>query len=66
LPFIPFEEQPEKILSMNDQKFGNTIMTAGKDVELLNSKIFHRPTDILMIHNEWLTVSERAVIYQPM
>jgi len=66
LPFVPFEEQPEKILSMKGQKFGNTMMTAGKEVELLKSKIVRRPTDILMIHNELFNVSERAVIYKPM
>ena len=66
LPFVPFEEQPEKILSMKGQKFGNTMMTAGKEVEILKSKIVRRPTDILMIHNELFNVSERAVIYKPM
>ena len=66
LPFVPFEEQPEQILSMIDQKIGNTLVTAGKEVELLKSKIVRRPTDILKIHNELFTVSERAVIYKPM
>ena len=66
LPFVPFEEQPEKILNMNAQKSGNTMMTAGKEVELLKSKIVRRPTGILRIHNELFTVSERAVIYKPM
>jgi len=46
LPFVPFEEQPEKILSMIDQKFGNNMMIAGKEVELLKSKIVRRPTEI--------------------
>jgi len=66
LPFVPFEEQPEKILNMIDQKYGNFNMTTGKEVELLKSKIVNRPTDILIIHNELFKVCERAIIYKPM
>jgi hypothetical protein len=66
LPFVPFEEQPEKILNMIDQKYGNFNLTTGKGVELLKSKIVHRPSDILIIHNELFKVCERAIIYKPM
>ena len=41
-------------------------MAAGKEVELLKSKIVRRPSEILMIHNELFKVSERALIYKPM
>ena len=66
LPFIPFEEQPEKILSNLDQKFGNAEMSNEKEVEILKSRIVRRPSEILCIHNELFKVSERAVIYKPM
>ncbi len=65
LPFIPFEEQPEKILSTLEQKFGNN-MAAEKEVEILKSKLVRRPSKILSIHKELFNVSERAVIYKPM
>jgi len=66
LPFVPFEEQPEKILSNVDQEFGNAEMAAEKEVEILKSRIVRRPSEILCIHNELFKVSERAVIYKPM
>jgi len=66
LPFVPFEEHPERILSMIDQKFRNNISPTGKEVELLKSKIVRRPVEILSIHNELFNVSENAVIYKPM
>ena len=66
LPLVPFEEQPETVLKKLDQNLGKDIMTTGKDVELLKSKIVHRPADILSILNEMFTVLERAVIYKPM
>jgi hypothetical protein len=66
LPFVPFEEQPEKVLSMIEQKVGNNMLTVGKEVELLKSKIVRRPAEILSVHDELFKVSERAVIYKPM
>jgi len=66
LPFIPFEEQPEKILNKLDQEFGNAEMSTEKEVEILRSRIVQRPSEILFIHNELFKVSERAVIYKPM
>ena len=66
LPLVPFEEQPEKILSNVDQEFGNAEMAAEKEVEILKSRIVRRPSEILSIHNELFKVSERAVIYKPM
>ena len=66
LPFVPFEEHPERILNMIDREFGNNHKTAGKEVELLRSKIVHRPKEFLTIHDELFKVSERAVIYKPM
>ncbi len=66
LPFVPFEEQPEKILSSLNREFGNAEMTAEREVEILKSRIIQRPSEILCIHNELFKVSERAVIYKPM
>jgi len=66
LPFLPFEEQPEKILSKLDQEFGNAEMSTKKEVEILKSRIVQRPSEILCIHNELFKVSECAVIYKPM
>jgi len=66
LPFVPFEEQPEKILSNLDQEFGNAEMVTKKEVEILKSRIVRRPSEILCIHKELFKVSERAVIYKPM
>jgi len=66
LPFLPFEEQPEKILSSFNQEIGTTTLTTEKEVGILKSRIVKRPTDILCIHSELFKVSERAVIYKPM
>jgi hypothetical protein len=66
LPFVPFEEQPEKILSKIDQEFGIAEMDTEKEVEILESRIVQRPSEILCIHKELFKVSERAVIYKPM
>jgi hypothetical protein len=64
--FLPFEEQPEKILSKLDQEFVDGDMATEKDVEILKSRIVQRPSEILCIHKELFKVSERAVIYKPM
>ena len=66
LPFLPFEEQPEKILSNFDQEFGNAEMATEKEVEILKSRIVRRPSEILSIHKELFEVSEHAIIYKPM
>lgn len=65
LPFIPFEEHPEKILNTLEQKFGTINVADEKEVELLKSRLVRRPSEILSIHNELFKVSERAVIYKP-
>ncbi|MEJ2241324.1 MAG: hypothetical protein P8Y18_04185 [Candidatus Bathyarchaeota archaeon] len=66
LPFLPFEEQPERILSNFDRNYGNIRMTDEKEVEILKSRIIKRPSDILTIHHELFEVDERAEIYKPM
>jgi hypothetical protein len=66
LPFVPFEEQPEKVLSNLDQESGNGELDTGRGVEILKSRIVQRPSEFLCIHNELFKVSERAVIYKPM
>jgi hypothetical protein len=66
LPFLPFEEQPERILANFDRNYGNIRMTDEKEVEILKSRIIKRPSDILSIHHELFEVYERAEIYKPM
>jgi hypothetical protein len=66
LPFVPFEEQPEKILGNIDQELENGQIATEKGVEILKSRIVNRPSEILCIHNELLNISERALIYKPM
>ena len=51
---------------MINKKYGSNSMSAGKEVELLKLKIVHRPSEILIVHNELFKVSERALIYKPM
>ncbi|MEJ2280524.1 MAG: hypothetical protein P8X97_01175 [Candidatus Bathyarchaeota archaeon] len=66
LPFLPFEEQPERILSNFDRNYGNIRMIDEKEVEILKSRIIQRPSDISTIHHELFEVFERAEIYKPM
>ncbi|KON31918.1 hypothetical protein AC477_03650 [miscellaneous Crenarchaeota group-1 archaeon SG8-32-1] len=66
LPFLPFEEQPERILGNLDRNCVNTRMTTEKEVEILKSRIIQRPSEVLTIHHELFKVSERAEIYKPM
>lgn len=66
LPYVPFEEQPKKILKKLDKKFGNVEIPAEKEIEILKSRIVKRPLDIAHVHKELFMVSERAVIYRPM
>ena len=66
LPYVPFEEQPEKILKKLGKKFGNFEIPAEKEIVILRSRIAQRPKDITQVHKELFTVSERAVIYKPM
>ena len=66
LPYVPFEEQPEKILNKFGKKFGNVEIPDEKETEILRSSIVQRPPDIAYIHEELFMVSERAVIYKPM
>jgi hypothetical protein len=66
LPFLPFEEQPERILDNFDRNCGNTRINSEKEVEILKSRLINRPSEILTIHHEIFKVSERAEIYKPM
>ena len=66
LPYVPFEEQPEKILGKSGKKFRNVEIPDEKEIEILRSRIVQRPPDVADVHNELFTVSERAVIYKPM
>jgi hypothetical protein len=66
LPFLPFEEQPERILGNLDRNCVNTRKTTEKEVEILKSRIIQRPSEVLTIHHELFKVSERAEIYKPM
>lgn len=66
LPFVPFEEQPEKILDSVDQDPEIVSLSDEKEVELLKSRLVQRPSDILSIHKELFSVFERALLYKPM
>jgi hypothetical protein len=66
LPFVPFEEQPGKVLDAVNKKYEITLLTKEKEIELLKSTLVKRPKDITCIHDELFNVSERAIIYKPM
>jgi hypothetical protein len=66
LPFVPFEEQPEKALSTVEQNPKSFNLSDEKEVDLLKSLLVQRPSDILSIHKELFTVFDRALIYKPM
>jgi hypothetical protein len=66
LPFVPFEEQPEKILDTVDQNPESVSMSDDKEVEILKSMLVQRPSEILSIHQELFNVFDRALIYKPM
>ena len=67
LPFVPFEEQPEKILKMIANKTEDiSTISEGKEIEIIKSRIVQRPENILCVHNELFKVSDRALIYKPM
>jgi hypothetical protein len=66
LPFVPFEEQPEKILNTIDPNSESASVSEEKEVEILKSRLLQRPSDILSIHEELFSVFERALIYKPM
>jgi hypothetical protein len=66
LPFLPFEEQPEEILSKSAPNFEVDEMSTPKEVDILKSRIAQRPSEILFIHDELFKVSERAMIFKPM
>ena len=65
LPYVPFEEQPEKILKLG-KKFGKVEIPDEKEIEILRSWIVQRPPDTAYIHEELFKIPERAVIYKPM
>jgi hypothetical protein len=66
LPFVPFEEQPEKILDTVDPNPESASVSEEKEVEILKSRLIQRPSDILSIHKELFSVFDRALIYKPM
>lgn len=66
LPYLSFEEDPQEILDHSDAQLTKKDLTDGKEVEILRSKIFKRPTDVQKIYNEAFKVTERAIIFKPM
>lgn len=66
LPYLSFEEDPQEILDHSDAQLTKKDLTDCKEVEILRSKIFKRPTDVLKIFNESFKVTERAIIFKPM
>ena len=66
LPYVPFEEQPEKIAKKFGKKFGNAEIPDEKEIEILKSRIVQQPPDIAYVHKELFMISERALIFKPM
>jgi len=66
LPYLPFEEKPEEIISETGPQLANQNLIAEKEVDLLKSKILKRPTNILKVHDELFNVTERSLIFKPM
>ena len=66
LPYLSFEEDPQEILDHSDAQVAKEDLTGGKEVEILRSKIFKHPTDVLKIYDESFKVTERAIIFKPM
>ena len=64
LPYLSFEEDPQEILE-HDQLTKEDSKDE-RELEILKSKIFKRPNDILRVYNEDFKVTERAVIFKPM
>ena len=66
LPYLSFEEDPQEILDHSDAQLTKEDLTENKEVEILKSKIFKHPTDVLKIYDEAFKVTERAIIFKPM
>ncbi len=66
LPYVPFEEQPERVLNDYEGKFGDVEIPIEKETEILRSKIVRRPKHITSVHEEQFEISDRAVIFKPM
>lgn len=66
LPYLPFEEDVQEILSESVNQKLTEDLNAEKEVEILKSKIFKRPTDFSIIHRERFNVLERALVFKPM
>ena len=66
LPYLPFEENVQEILSESVNPQLTEDLNVEKEVEILRSKIFKRPTDFSVIHRERFNVSERALVFKPM
>ena len=66
LPYLSFEEDPQGILDHTTDQLTNENSTEEKEIEILKSKIFKRPSDFLKIYDEVFKVTERAIIFKPM
>jgi hypothetical protein len=66
LPYLSFEEDPKGILDHTHDQLTTENSIEEKEVELLKSKIFKRPSDILKIYDEAFKVTERAIVFKPM
>ncbi len=66
LPYVPFEEQPERVLNNYREKSGDIELPAEKETEILRSRIVRRPQHITSVHEELFAISDRAVIFKPM
>lgn len=65
VPSAPCEEHPKKVLRKFKENTKNVEAAPNKEIEILNSKIVKRPTDVERVVQEQFQVSERSVIYKP-
>lgn len=66
LPYLSFEENPLEILDNTNRHLLEKEFKTENEVEILRSRIFKRPTDIVKVFTEIFKVTERALIYKPM
>ena len=66
LPYLPFEEEKLQIPNNSIGQQLTKDLKAKKEVLILKTKIFQRPENVSKIHNETLTVTERALVFKPM
>jgi len=65
LPHAPSESKPKKILKEYKGKVGVLEFEPEKEMEIVRSKVFKRPSDVFRVIRESLEVSDRSLVYVP-